>query len=353
MKRILYFIVIAVIAISCQKEGPIGPEGPTGPKGDNGTNGKDASLTCQQCHDKTTKIYAAQLQYATSKHGSGENAGYGNRADCSGCHNNEGFNELMTLGTASVASNPTPIGCYTCHFVHQNYDSTDLALKTTAPVVLTADNSITLNLGKSNLCVTCHQSREHGVTGLTASATDSITITSSRFGPHHGPQGNLFAGAGKSGAFEITGSATYSNSMHTTLVGNACIGCHMGSSASGVSAGGHSMNIYYDSHGVETLNSNACIACHADAKVLATKMTTTQAAITTLLTSIETAIVSKGWYDETTGLFKASSTKPLKLTAKQAKALYNFKFIQEDLSLGVHNYNYAVALLTNTLEAVQ
>lgn len=367
MKNTFFILVLAAatVFVSCRKEGPVGPEGPMGKVGLSGLDGKDGedgkdgkdgqdfSMVCKQCHSSNTAIYAAQLQYEHSQHGSGENAGYGNRTDCSGCHNNEGFQEYLATGKANVAANPTPISCYTCHFVHTNYDSTDLGLRTVAPVKLMADNSLTVDLGKANLCFTCHQSRAHGVATLTATSTDAVSITSSRFGPHHGPQGNMFAGMGKSAAFEITGSSTYSNSMHTSMVSGSCISCHMGSAVNGPTGGGHSMNIYYDSHGVETLNSANCTMCHSSATTLANILKGTQTEISTLLTSLESELVNRGYYDTVTDLFKASSTKPLVVTADEARTMYNFKFVQEDLSLGVHNYAYAKALLENSIEYLQ
>ncbi len=347
MKKTLFFLaaILSVAVISCKK-GPAGPAGPAG---------KDASTKCVECHNSSSQIYAAQLQYENSVHATGITSGYSNRKGCAECHTNEGFNEVHLTGLDTIAGasieNPTPVSCYTCHNVHKNYDSTDMTLKLTGPVKFKS-NGITADLGISNQCVYCHQSRPLTGMTLTQTSTDSIRLTSSRFGPHHGPQSNLFAGQGKSGAYEIAGATPYENSNHTTMITNACIVCHMGKPYGHI-GGGHSMKVVYDNEGTETLNTTACSSCHTNATSLNNNVKSTQAEIAGLLGQLRTILSTKNYLDTNTGLFKASSSKPLKLSAVQAKVLYNYAFINEDRSAGVHNYNYAKALLQNSLDVAK
>ena len=381
----MYVIGLAVLLASCVKEGPQGPAGPTGTAGiaavngkdgangadgKNGTNGTNGTATCSKCHGKDARLYSAQLQYNESKHATGETYGGENKADCSGCHNNEGFNSRMATNsfqssTSTGFSNATPVSCYTCHSIHTAFDSTDLKLKGTGPITAIIDSSLTINKGNSNLCINCHQSRVLNVTNITkgqavaklknAVATDTISITSSRFGPHHGPQGNLYAGQGLSGAFEIAGSATYSNGAHGSA---SCIKCHMADSKTGVQAGGHSMNVSYFASSTattKTLNTNGCTSCHADATVLTTLIKTSSTELNGLMSQLKTILGQKKWIDtvSVTGYnvnIIATTAKPLKVKAVQAQVIFNYKFLAEDLSTGMHNPAYAKALLKNSID---
>ena len=282
--------------------------------------------------------------------------------------------KLPTAGYSDV----TPISCYTCHHIHTKYDKTDYAFKSVAPVACLADPSATIDKGNSNLCINCHQSRALSVvfkfpktyTALkSAEDTAIVKLTSGRLGPHHGPQGNLLNGTAGSGAYEIAGSMGYANSTHAASA--SCIQCHMGSSAAGIMAGGHSLNVSYlasETATTKTLNQNACATCHSTdiaAKTLSgsatAKYETSQATITKLLGSLKTILGQKGWLDtiptntSTYDLLIAnkkglSATNVLYLTSAQVKVFYNYKFIEEDRSLGMHNPSYAKALLQNSIE---
>jgi formate-dependent nitrite reductase cytochrome c552 subunit len=355
MKKILLFLGALAIITSCTKEGPQGPAGAQGPKGD---NGQDATIHCQECHNSTTTIYQAELAYKNSIHGTGENFSYGNRTGCAGCHTNEGFNynidnDVVGEYTGQPFTAPTSISCYTCHSIHKTYTGADLALKTTAPVKLLANPDITIDLGKGNLCANCHQSRS--LTGsidknpTLTNLNDSIKILSSRFGPHHGPQSALIAGVGKSPAYEIPGNVVYQNGAHTSIE-DACIHCHMGTPY-GTSGGGHTMLIEYDVHGTRTFNSANCTPCH-QTTAFPKLIDDSQASLTKLLDSLKTILVDKKWLVASTGLFNASASKPLKIKAKEVMACYNWAFIMEDKSKGVHNNSYASALLKNSIQAI-
>ena len=47
----------------------------------------------------------------------------------------------------------------------------------------------------------------------------------------------------------------------------------------------------------------------------------------------------------------ADDDAPLGVSEAQAGAIYNFKFVLEDRSDGIHNYKYALALLTSSMVA--
>ena len=69
---------------------------------------------------------------------------------------------------------------------------------------------------------------------------------------------------------------------------------------------------------------------------------------------LETKLVDKGWIylnSDYQYVVKASSTSPLTVTALQARVLYNYFFLLADHSgAGVHNFRYAKALASNSLD---
>ena len=154
-----------------------------------------------------------------------------------------GFREIIETGadvTAAPIENPTPINCYTCHKVHETYTADDWALRYTDPVVY-LQGGATFDYGISNLCAKCHQSREASpYPAMGEGTTEFPEGTSYRWGPHHGPQSNLFAGVAKSGAYEL--GSGYENSWHTNNFTDACNTCHM-ANPPGDLIGGHTFSV--------------------------------------------------------------------------------------------------------------
>ncbi|MBK8504927.1 MAG: hypothetical protein IPL46_23545 [Saprospiraceae bacterium] len=219
-----FSFLMLLFAASCVKEGPQGPSGTSGTNGTNGTNGVnglDGAEKCSACHASNTDLYAKQLQFSNSIHRIGGNFER-NQASCAICHTHQGFLERLETGalaTAEDVKDPTPINCRTCHMIHETYDITDYDLRTTAPVTLI--NGGTVDFGKGNLCITCHQSRPYVVPVV---GSDSTVISSSRWGTHHGPQSALVFGLG---GYEVPGSLEYTSSPHKDVIPDGCISCHM------------------------------------------------------------------------------------------------------------------------------
>ncbi|MGB5463732.1 MAG: hypothetical protein WBM92_10240, partial [Aureibaculum sp.] len=53
------------------------------------------------------------------------------------------------------------------------------------------------------------------------------------------------------------------------------------------------------------------------------------------------------------GINNASSSNPLVVPVKEAQAIWNYKTLFEDKSNGIHNPVYSMALLKNSIEALQ
>jgi hypothetical protein len=350
MKNYLLLTYVFCLAImmglaSCEgKDGAIGPEGPAGPTGQTG----DGTQNCVLCHGSSQLIAAKQFQWEHSVHATGGNYDH-NQTSCAGCHTSQGFLERIEtnspLGvTAEAIENPLPQNCYTCHQIHRTYTDADWAFTQEDPVTLW-EGGQTVDLGKGNLCISCHQSRVVNPALPDASTGGLVNIQTTRYGPHHGPQGVMLPGLN---GYEVEGPQAYENSAHTLLLANntsnACIVCHMGT-AQATESGGHTFRVISEEGDINTA---ACVACHPVAADVKALVEDRQAQIEEKLAELEQLLVDRGLYD-------AAKGQNLKgdFTGHEAGALYNLKFVEEDKSRGVHNFKYAYALLTNSIAALQ
>ncbi|MEJ2215404.1 MAG: hypothetical protein P8099_02200, partial [Gemmatimonadota bacterium] len=286
------------------------------------------------------------LQYEHSVHYTGGNFERASDKVCAVCHSNEGFVERIANGTDTIATaptNPTPPNCRTCHMIHTNYDSTDLRLRTTAPVTLLI-NGKTVDLGKggeANLCTECHQPRVPDP--MPVINGDSVTIASPYYDMHHGTQGAVLAGTG---AFEFQGSQTIVEGpmAHGYKLGG-CPVCHM-ANAYGWQAGGHTMNMTYTLHGSVEPNLAGCTSsgCHITATTFDRLGVQTQVA--TMLDSLQTLLQAKGILDS------SGSVVLGRYSANLTAAYLNWSMFSQDGSMGVHNPEYVEAVLQNTIEKV-
>ena len=306
-----------------------GCEGPTGPEGPEGESGTEE---CMQCHSENTALLAIEGQYENSAHGAGANIDR-NSSTCARCHTHEGFLALLETGSSGSPANPSRIHCFTCHLPHT---SGNFNLRTQTPVTFLLGG--VFDRGHGNLCANCHQARVPNP--RVAVAPDSTNITNNRWGPHHGGQANMLVGMG---GYEFAGYE-YENSPHTVAVTNGCPSCHMATPV-GAKAGGHSMNVTYDNDGEEGQLVTGCNAedCHYGA-VEDFSYAGAQAEVELLLEDLHAALLSRSLIDAD-GL-----PVPGKYTEAEAGAIYNFLFVEEDRSAGIHNTDYAVALLQSSLD---
>jgi hypothetical protein len=283
-------------------------------------------LSCTACHNASTVIVGKAVAWEESVHGSGTATAYaGARASCAGCHSGGGFSAAIAAGVPvaaeqeSVDPNPSRPDCRACHQVHETYTRDDWALETTDPVDLYAFEGVTFEGGTGNLCTNCHQPRRQ-----IAEAVDGmIEVTSTHWGPHHGPQSAMLLGI--SGAGEVEGSP----SSHYSMVENTCVACHLGEG---------------DRHTFEP-DVAACQACHSGAEDF--DIGGTQTEVQEMLDELEEALIAAGWLDE------EGHPAVTQIPEEEAAALWNWIFIaHEDKSLGVHNPAYTRALLEVSLEAM-
>jgi hypothetical protein len=337
IKKILILIAVLlaaafVLAACAGPAGPAGPAGlkgdtgPAGPKGDTGTLPSAADLTCTACHNDTTLITGPATSYASSVHATGIAFSIASsRSTCTGCHTGVGFSDRIAAGVTNpdqfttTYANPTRPDCRTCHQIHTSYTIDDFALETTAPVPLYAIQGVTYDGGKGNLCANCHQAR----TVVPAAVDGMIKVDSTHWGPHHGPMSGMLLGVGGAGA--VTGTP----SAHYKTVPDTCVTCHMGGDAAN-----HTFNP----------NVATCTTCHADAKNF--DMNGIQTEVDGKLADLKIALTKAGLLDKDGGIVVGTYPEA------QANALWNYLYVgQEDKSHGVHNADYAIALLDASLAA--
>lgn len=328
---LIALLAMAIILAGCAgQEGPQGPAGPPGPEGPQGPPGPageamtTADLTCSECHNDTTLIAGKHTAWAESLHGSGEAFVRGTSSSCAGCHSGGAFSQMVEAGLnpGSIENgdpDPTRQDCRACHQIHETYTAEDWALETTDPVEFYAIEGVTFDGGSGNLCANCHQPRR-----LIAEPVDgAVEITSTHWGPHHGPQSSMLMGLAGAGA-------EGSPSSHYNLVENTCVTCHLGEG---------------DRHTFEP-SVSACTACHADAENF--DINGTQTEVQEQLDELEELLIAAGLLDE------EGHPTVQAVPEEQAAALWNWIFIaHEDKSLGVHNPAYTRTLLELSLESMR
>lgn len=340
--------------------------------------------SCMGCHGSTPKfpILGARMTYDHSGHKNNGNSAYANGGGCQQCHTNEGFIEYVTKGSVDAKAfvkYPSQPSCTTCHMPHE---SGDMRLRTVKPVEL--KNKVVFDSGNGNLCASCHMARSDATTMVKATAANTI---SGSWGAHHGPQSDMMMGTN---AYQIPGKE-YSSSDHASAVDDGCVTCHMsvpeGRYGFSPSLGGHSFNISADVHEAEKLNVSGCVSCHKDMTQVAGTSAWSKAGGAGVIWVEKPpvfSVMAQADYDQDgkkevvqeevqglmdkmvnrdgTGLLQKST--PILYDAKGAYvgnkstemlpvekvgALYNYKYVLEDRSRGVHNATYTIQLLYDSI----
>ncbi len=308
------------------------------------------TYSCAFCHDDG-HYHVYPEQWDVSGHAS-ESALYNSSyagGSCVPCHNGQGFvNSIKEVSETLVEK--IPITCATCHDPH---DATNAHQLRNLTVSLGDDLEIPVTTGgNGQLCMNCHKSRRNSV-DYTTNYLDNI---SSHYGPHHGPQSDMYYN------LNIADFGTaYESSGHSTVLENACATCHMGPAVSDghvAHTGGHTFAM--SEHG-ENDNMQSCAqdGCHGG---------TLGNSFDGFLFSWNGVVdhdgdgVDEGLQVEVAGLLENLSfylppvgeytvgSIDTTFTANQALALYNYLMVVEDRSMGVHNPKLTIGMLTDAIE---
>ena len=368
----LMILASGLLFLNCTSDPIPGPPGADGQDGIDGVDGQDGqdgvagTASCVSCHNNTLRGEIAE-GFAVSLHAIGETweerGFYFGGTSCSKCHSGLGYEQFIETG--EIIGSPdleVPLSCNSCHSNHDTFDfendGPDYALRNTDPTSLDLAPSINLDFGgSSNNCITCHQPR-NSYEIPTLNADGIYVVTSSRFGPHHGPQSTMLQGI--LGA-ELPGDVAYDpagTAGHRS--GSSCVQCHMTPSED-PEIGGHSWNV----------NLETCLQCHPPLDE-AEGYTTDLATLLALLQQVEGVAYEvdpetgdpvfdeNGDYIPTetvvVGIIRPgseSSTNAGIFSDVAAMAAWNYKTVYEDQSKGVHNPKYTKALLKNSIQALQ
>lgn len=295
---------------------------------------------CAQCHDSKNN-HVKVAEWKNSRHAVAVEE---TEASCARCHSAKGFADF----TAGAPATATPYEVITCSACHDPHDATNPnQLRSAGPVALMDKKTVVTEdvAGAGVMCMNCHMSRRD--------ATNYVEVTagSNRFGPHHGPQTDMLLGVNA-----VNYGKTISSSAHRDVVEDTCATCHMqtvaSTNAAFTHAGGHTFAVAWDT-GTNTIELlDACVKCHGKVDSFNFKrqdydgngvtegvQTEVKGLLSKLAQLLPPVGVPKPNHSPTNLTITSSWTK------QQLRAAYNYLFVVEDGSYGIHNLTYAVGLL--------
>ncbi len=278
-------------------------------------------------------------QWSTSKHAKPVDSPF--RDGCVSCHDGVAYAKGITLTKDLPAGKISPIDCQTCH---EGFD------KLRQGKGSMYDGKLVVNGGKGNLCLDCHNPRRF---------IDPAAARKSY--PHYGTQGAMLLGVG--GAENVAPGKVWGSSPHGANP-DTCVSCHFAVGKDG------NANHYFKMP--KELAAAACSSCHAGLNTYNRialgdydgngKIEGIQTEVYNLTKLVEKAILAaldggKGGTIETAGgafIFKDLSGNDIsaRVSPELYSAAWNWKFVKNDKSNGIHNPIYAVQLLQQSYKLV-
>jgi hypothetical protein len=286
-------------------------------------------------------------------------------------------NGALTEATYAGSSKVASVSCVTCHNVTDTTDphrtglpyapgSFPLRVPTGANDQATIEKSPDTSAvtgtpagayGTANACIWCHRSRKD----VTNYVTADNTLTSVNWGPHEGPQADVFSAKG---GYHFA-TRTYGTSTHQQKL--TCVDCHMPTLApaqdGGAAWANHSFYAQLD----------ACKSCHVGSKSF--DVNGAQSQVKAAMFELQKALNDAGYLTRGTaapypplqpseladGNFDLDHTRPgggpdggtSHLTADQAGALYNYIIVARGGALGAHNPTYTKQLIFDSYFAIK
>lgn len=381
---------MAKTGIQCENcHGPAGQHKASFPKA--GDNKLDESLSadvCAPCHfssDRHGKGFAwSGSGHAKSVNPSGSAREMSlDRSFCNRCHTAQGYinstvrhkpEPVPASSTDALWANPQPITCAACHDPHDGSNEMQLRTKTVADACLGCH---VVRLSTSGL----HESHQGSMlVGANATPMNPEILRTYLAAPT-GTEQEYNSRMGLWSGWELPGY-TYENSSHSNIQ-ERCVACHMAKSPSFIAAeaanfskpdtmmnklGGHTFNVVTTwiagTDTTEVLNTTGCAECHGTVSMEFVEKTQdkTNQLLTTLyalLPKRDSTFTSSyptgrpSYFTDTVAfqtLTKAPLSSKRKLTDLDRAAIYNYYFVYNEPSRGVHNFNYAKGLLTSSIE---
>ena len=322
-----------------------------------------AAGDCAQCHDSTpTHVKSAEWNVSLHANTTRTPSGPGREA-CVRCHTAGGFiGYVKNLGSSNTYATNTVFEALTCQTCHEPHDATNPHQLRTGLNYTLPDGTAVTNAGFGGFCMNCHHSRNGSATNNIAKypSGQNTWPGGSSFGVHDSPQGDMLEGVNA-----ITYGKAIPSSAHRNSITNTCAGCHMQPVAATdpafLQAGGHTFHMTYNvvTGGVtNTLDKvDVCVQCHGPISsfdmakvdyngdgVIEGVQTEVQHLLDKLTTMLPSSTYRADGQYFADGLVKSPSVKTNWQT-KYLNAAYNWQFVNNDGSKGVHNAQYAVGLL--------
>jgi hypothetical protein len=184
--------------------------------------------------------------------------------------------------------------------------------------------------GTGQVCAQCHKARPDN-----ASVLSQIETGTSRPGPHHSNQTDMFLGAG---SYEIPGYTYNRNHAHKAIIGDACVTCHM---TREVFLHGEEQEHAFHTFSPDVGN---CTDCHAgitdfDVNGVQTEIHAKLDQASQLLGYADLADFLANWNADNTSK-----------TVWEREVGYAILFVDYSGDFGTHNPAYARSLLDNAID---
>ena len=316
----------------------------------------DVSLsagTCGQCHDSLPQ-HVKTYEWFRGLHATGFVFRFS--GSCQPCHSAKGFIETWdpyySMSTSRIprSTEQEGIACATCHDPHST-GMGDKQLRNITTATLSNGFVVTEAMaGTGVLCMNCHHARQEA---------NSTVLGSGSVGPHHSTQGDLLLGTNA-----FTYGLNMPSSRHLQAVTNSCVGCHMqliaktSFSNSNTKVGGHTFKIAWDNDTVDPSDdikvTEVCKNCHVglynDFDVKGSDYDR-DGVINGVQTEIQGLLNQLGKLLPPLG--STQVTYSASYTPAQRKGCFNWFYVWEDKSLGIHNPKYAAAILQASIDDLQ
>lgn len=306
---------------------------------------------CQTCHDAPPH-HTKGTEWTRSAHATWEVGKLdANRTSCFPCHSGSAFAKWIDAGRNSANAGwgnsdiAEPLTCAGCHDPHSAANPHQL--RTVDVDSLNNGYQIPPSSqvgGMGQLCMNCHRSR-YSVAAKVKPTSAPYYGFADHYGPHGNPQADMYFGrnAWQYGDSSITGLTTHLG------VTDACVTCHMPD-------GNHEWAMV-DTSGNDKVA--ACQTCHGSG---ITKFTDIMASydydhdgkiepVQTEVQGLLAQLKAKLPIDVTTGepTLAIKDSLLVKGNFKAIADIYDYTFVTNDGSMGVHNTKYAVSILQKAL----
>ncbi len=319
---------------------------------------------CGRCHEEEP-YHNRNIQWKESAHANGGTFARGTSETCSPCHSGWGYIDrwqTRDIDRQTYWSSDLPpqnITCAVCHDPHKTMEEGDHQLRTLADIELQNGYVITTG-GKGKLCMSCHRDRRDG------GAEVYVLPPRSTFrGPHGNVQADMLFGQNY-----ISYGRVLPNSTHKDVTPDACVTCHMSETpADGElghnKLGDHSWAMHAEEivglDTVEVYNVSACRNCHIPDMdsfddIMARADHDGDGSIEPAQEEVEGLLHDVAMLLPPFGEPEVDIRDPLWNTEEglfYRRAAWNYLYVEEDQSHGIHNYQLAVALLQLTKKVLE